>query len=213
MDFPVQKQTTTQLKLKTDEKILVVPRKSLFETSAPQGIIPVQEHDIQNRIEKYHRFEWRSKVENDLMFKQIIPYLIFRYQDQLFLMQRKAKATEQRLKSKYTLGIGGHIRESDLAGGSILDWSRREFTEEINFSGSLKPHFIGLLNDEYDDVGKVHTGFVYLLEGDSNNISVQSELQSGHLVTLEKCSAMYDIMERWSQIVFRHLETNWQKQS
>ncbi len=202
----MQTQKNIKTTPKKDEKILVVPRTNLFESAAPQGIVEIDEKVLQEKIQKYQRFQWRSQVENDPTLKQIIPYLIFKYQDKLFLMQRCAKASEQRLKSKYSLGIGGHIRQADLAAGTILDWSQREFAEEINYTGSFTTNFIGLLNDEVDAVGTVHTGFVYLLEGNSANISIRSELQSGSLVSMQECSNQFENMERWSQIAFRHLE-------
>ncbi len=54
-----------------------------------------------------------------------------------------------------------------------------------------------------NDVGKVHLGFVILLEGDSDKIKVRSELQDGFLATVEECNKFVDKMETWSQIVFR----------
>jgi predicted NUDIX family phosphoesterase len=190
---------------KPDEKILVVPRKDLFSFATPQGMIQVDEGRLREIIDRHQCFLWRSKVETDPSVKQIIPYLIFRFKDQLFLMQRKDQATEQRLKNKYTLGIGGHIRQKDISDGSILDWAKREFVEEINFKGNYTPRFLGLLNDEIDSVGQVHTGFVYLLEGDSPEISIRSELQEGRLTSIEECSKLAHQMERWSQIVFEFI--------
>ena len=42
----------------------------------------------------------------------------------------------------------------------------------------------------------------FLLEGDSSDISVRSELKSGRLVTALECLDFYQDLESWSQIVF-----------
>ncbi|MFC1854425.1 hypothetical protein ACFLY6_00955 [Candidatus Dependentiae bacterium] len=199
---------TTPKKRKRDEKILVVPRLNLFGPSSPQGMIQVEEKKIYGVIDTFKKFEWRSKVEQNPSLKQIIPYIIYKFEDKIFVMQRADQSSEQRLKSKYSIGIGGHVRKSDLSKKSIFNWARRELKEEVNFSGSFKTSFLGLLNDESDEVGQVHTGFVYLMEGDTDEISVKSELQSGQLVAMKDCRRLYKHMERWSQIAFKFIVEN-----
>ncbi len=46
-------------------------------------------------------------------------------------MQRTAQASEQRLQNKYSLGIGGHIRQEDITNGSLADWARRKFMKKL----------------------------------------------------------------------------------
>jgi predicted NUDIX family phosphoesterase len=142
-------------------------------------------------------------MELDQTYKQIIPYLVFKHNDRYFLMQRSNKASETRLQSKYTLGIGGHVRAQDLQEGSTLfDWARREFHEEVSYNGNLTITSLGMVNDDSIEVGKVHIGLVLLLEGDSEQISVKEELKSGELLTLEQCALYADHMETWSRFIF-----------
>ncbi|MFH1339581.1 MAG: hypothetical protein ABIH40_07050, partial [Candidatus Omnitrophota bacterium] len=164
---------------KEDEKILVVAREKLFANKVIQGIEAVDFEHYQNLIEEHKEFLWRSKVETDSSYKQIIPYLVFNFQDKFFLMRRKSDSSEARLRDKYSLGIGGHIRQEDIAEKSIFDWARREFAEEVEYSGDFKIEPIGILNDDSDSVGQVHVGFVFLLKGDSDKIKVRSELKEG----------------------------------
>lgn len=145
-------------------------------------------------------------MEVDPTYKQIIPYLIFCHEDKYFVMQRQAKATETRLQSKFSLGIGGHIRQEDITGDDIIGWARREFEEEVDYNGSFTVEPLGILNDDSNAVGQVHVGFVYLLKGNSAHIKVKEELKSGELFTLEECMSFYDRMETWSQIVFNFLQ-------
>jgi predicted NUDIX family phosphoesterase len=191
---------------KGEEHILVVKRKYLFQESAWQGLAQIDFDNYLNIIKAEQEFLPRSLMEKDPVYKQIIPYLIFNFEDKYFLMKRKSKASETRLRDKYTLGIGGHIRETDTSSNSILDWSKREFHEEVSYSGNLDVEPIGVLNDDSNSVGQVHLGFVFLLKGDKADISVKSELEGGELVSLSKCKAMRADMEEWSQIVLKFLE-------
>ena len=189
----------------TDEMILVVKREKLFPQGDWQGIKKVNFDDYLAIIKAHQEFLPRPRMEQDLAYKQIIPYLIFTHKGSYFLMQRHKKASEQRLKNKLTLGIGGHIRQEDMQTDSLFDWARREFHEEVEYNGSLKIEPIGLLNDDSSEVGQVHIGFVFLLHGDSSDISVKSELASGALVSLKECVGQKELMESWSGIVVEAL--------
>ncbi len=191
------------------ENILVVPTSELFFEGAWQGLRAVDELDLQAYLEIIQDkclFLSRPEMEQNLNYKQIIPYLVFKYQDKYFLMQRGGQASESRLRSKFSLGIGGHIREDDMQGASIFDWARREFAEEVDYQGKLEVRMLGILNDDSNDVGKVHLGLVMLLIGDSDKISVKSELKSGELLTIDECEQFEVQMENWSKLVFAVLK-------
>lgn len=184
------------------EQILVVKRDKLFPTHAFQGLQPISDHYI-TLIQKEREFLPRNLMEEDPSYKQIIPYLIFKFEDTYFMMQRRSASSEQRLKNKYTLGIGGHMRQEDMQhGATIFDWAQREFDEEISYKGNLNIKPLGMLNDDSNAVGQVHLGLVLLLEGDRPHIAVRSELKSGTLVSLHDCLSYYPDMESWSQIIF-----------
>lgn len=190
------------------ENILVVPTKELFFEGAWQGLRGIDELDLQaymDVIQNQCLFLSRPEMENNFNYKQIIPYLIFKYQDKYFLMQRGGEASESRLRSKFSLGIGGHIREDDMQGNSIFDWAKREFAEEVDYKGKLNVSMLGILNDDSNDVGKVHLGLVMLLTGDSDQIKVKSELKSGELLTVDECNLFEAQMENWSKLVFAYL--------
>ena len=195
----------THIANKLDELILVVKTSALFPDTAPQGIHPVDFKELLALINQKKEFLPRGLMEVDTTFKQIIPYLIFTHNDQYFLMQRSATASETRLQNNYSLGIGGHVRQEDLAGATLFDWAEREFNEEIAYNGTLECEPIGILNDDSNEVGKVHLGLVMLLHGDSSDIAIRSELKSGTLVPLEECMLLYKDMESWSKIVLKFL--------
>ncbi len=190
-----------------DELILVVKRKLLFaDQEAWHGLKTTDIEKTMLCIDQYKEFLPRSVMELDKTYKQIIPYLVFMHENRYFLMQRQSKSTEQRLKNKYSMGIGGHINQEDMTGNSIIDWAKREFHEEISYAGSYNVEVLGILNDDSNPVGEVHLGLVLLLHGDSADIAVKSELKSGVLVTLEEAEFYYLNMESWTQIVYQALQ-------
>lgn len=202
----MQKQTLPQASSSHDEHILVLPRSVLFPHDAWQGIRPVDLNYYLSLIGNHQEFHPRSLMETDPTYKQIIPYLIFTYQQKFFLMQRHSQATETRLQNKFSFGIGGHIRAEDMhTQDSIIDWARREFHEEVLYQGKFSVELLGLLNDDSNSVGQVHAGFVFVLHGDSPSISIKSELKSGNLLSLDACQPFYGQMETWSQIVYTYL--------
>lgn len=189
------------------EKILVIKRQSLFEKIPLfSGFQPLTDFThIQNIISQHQEFNERSTMEEDPTYKQIIPYLVFEHNNRYFLMRRRSTASEQRLKNKYSLGIGGHIRQEDLASKTILDWAQREFHEEVSYNGNLTTTPLGIINDDENAVGQVHIGFVFLLHGDSPEISIRAEHKEGRLVSLEDCKTMHDDLESWSKFVCDYL--------
>lgn len=190
-----------------DEQILVVKCSTLFDgQTAWHGIKEVDFDAYIECIKEHKEFNPRSIMEEDTTYKQIIPYLVFTFDNKYFLMQRTAKSTETRLKNKFSLGIGGHIRAEDLTNDSIMDWARREFHEEVSYNDAFSFEPLGILNDDSNAVGQVHIGFVMLVKGTTGHISVKSELKSGQLLSLEECSAFGDQLESWSKFVVEFLQ-------
>jgi predicted NUDIX family phosphoesterase len=187
------------------ESILVVKREYLFPHDSWNGM---QTENIQrycNIVSAKKEFLPRHLAEEDPRYKQIIPYLIFKYTNELFVMQRRANASEKRLQSKYTIGIGGHIRQEDVKSNNIFDWANREFHEEVSYNEAMTIEPLGIINDDSNDVGKVHIGFVFLLHGHTNAIAIRSELKSGIMMHIDTCMALLPEFETWSQIALRHL--------
>ncbi|MBA3752468.1 hypothetical protein H0X06_06830 [Candidatus Dependentiae bacterium] len=190
-----------------DEHILVIKRSSLFEKVGNwQGFKEGSLEEFQLVVSSHKEFHPRHLMESDDTYKQVIPYLVFCYKKRYFLMQRTEHSTEQRLKNSYTLGIGGHVRESDLVNDSLIGWAQREFEEEIFYHGGYQVTSAGLLNDDSSAVGRVHVGYVLILEGNSEDIVVKSELKSGMLVTLSEIEEFFEFLEPWSKILFTALK-------
>jgi len=201
-----QAQTSPIVTKKIDELVLVVKREHVVPTPGWHGIIPIDVEQTIDIITTHQDYMPRSIAEHDPRYKQIIPYLIFTHNNKYFLMQRRSTASETRLRNKFSLGIGGHVRQEDLtASTSIFDWARREFAEEINYQGDLTIEPLGLLNDDTNEVGRVHLGLVLLVHGTTPHIKIKSELKSGVLADQATCQAHYEDLEQWSQLVFNSI--------
>jgi len=101
-----------------------------------------------------------------------------------------------------TLGIGGHLRQEDVRENNILNWALREFNEEINYNGPVQASLLGIINDDSNPVGQVHVGVALVIHGESDQISVKSELKNGYLASLDECFLHYEEFESWSKFVF-----------
>ncbi len=190
-----------------NENVLVVPTAGInrlltgaFTTS---GLDQALEYILSN-----HSFRSRATVEEDPSFKQIIPYVLVRFQDRFLLMQRTSRQTEKRLHGKCSIGVGGHINDLEVLGAGqnvIHAGLERELDEEIHLLGGRKSlDLAGIISDDSTPVGQVHLGLVFLLETDSPDFTVnEPELMTAHWATLEALRACEDRMETWSQIALQ----------
>lgn len=154
-----------------------------------------------------HSFRSRAIVEEDPSFKQIIPYVIVRFEDRYLLLQRTSKQTEKRLHGKLSIGIGGHINDLETAGShkNILHAGlERELEEEIHLAGQRRSlDLVGIISDDSTPVGQVHLGLVFILETDRREHTVnEADLMTAEWATLDQLRERRDRMETWSQIAF-----------
>jgi predicted NUDIX family phosphoesterase len=193
--------------LTNSEQVLCVKREDIFPDGAWHGFVSNDLERHQAVIRERHFFKPRAEVENDPGYQQVIPYVVFRHDGRYFLTHRLRASSEKRLRKQYSLGIGGHINPGDLeAGDPIVDGLKREWSEEVVYDGRFEAELIGLLNDDSSPVSKVHLGVVFLVDGDSPNISIrETDKLAGELLTLEEMRIYYLGMESWSQMVYDRL--------
>ena len=195
---------------KGSEQVLCVRREDIFPDGAWHGFVSSNLERHQAVIRDHHFFRPRSEVEDDQNFQQVIPYVVFRHGDRYLLTHRLRASSEKRLRKQYSLGVGGHINPGDLSGGDpILDGLKREWQEEVVYAGKFEARLLGLLNEDSSPVSKVHLGVVFLVDGDSPDISIrETDKLAGELLTLDEMRMYYLAMESWSQIVYDKLTTN-----
>jgi predicted NUDIX family phosphoesterase len=189
------------------EEVLCVKRDDIFPDGAWHGFVTDNLERYQSVIRERYVFKPRAEVEDDPSFQQIIPYVVFRHGDRYFLTHRLRASSEKRLRKLYSLGVGGHINRGDLdSGDPIQDGLKREWEEEVVYDGHFDAALLGLLNDESAPVSKVHLGVVFLVDGDTPNITIrETKKLGGELLTLQEMKVLYLQMESWSQIVYDRL--------
>jgi predicted NUDIX family phosphoesterase len=181
------------------ELVYAVPRDVLFGEVAPwlgvkcDGVAAVLE-----RAGTRGEFVPRPAAETDRSLKQIIPYLVLRDGDRIFLMKRTRAGGDARLHDHYTIGVGGHLNPGD---GDILGGLAREWEEEIDADFTPDFQFMGLLNDDTVDVGVHHLGIVYLADATGRQVGVrETNKLSGAFEKMAVLRDVYDKMETWSQL-------------
>lgn len=184
----------------TIEQVMVVERESLAPFLIQYGLITENMDELFERIQELHFFLDRPTAEISPQYKQIIPYVLIRHDGAYYLLQRTQKQTEARLHHKLSLGIGGHINP-DTPG--ILEGLQKELEEEVDVGGDYDLTFVGILNDDTTDVGRVHLGAVYVLDAHSGEVQVrETEKMTGRWAPLAELPELRERMETWSQIAY-----------
>jgi len=154
---------------------------------------------ILDLISAKHLFIDRPLAEVSPEFRQIIPYVVIRNGNDYFVLKRTTKQTEARLHLKRSLGIGGHVNP----GHSLLEGLQKELDEEVQIAAHYAMEFIGMINDDTTDVGRVHLGAAYVLEAGSREVIVkEKEKMTSEWMTRTALRDVRDALESWSQIVY-----------
>lgn len=198
---------------KMDEMIVVAPRKHVFhnETLSFQGVASGHEKvaTIMNRINRHFSEMRRGNAEEDPAYKQPIPYVVIRRGNEIYSYERLKGGGEFRLHQKLSIGFGGHMNA--VSSSSFTDMleanTERELHEELYFDKNKKKAMktIGLINDDENEVGRVHIGILSVLDLEEDaEVSVRETNQlAGNWITLEDLltDETYNRLETWSQFV------------
>ena len=197
---------------KFDEQILVVKRDTLFdgETNAFNGFISKDDNRYKEIVKTFGEFEVnrRGDMEEDPSYKQLISYCIITNNDETLVYKRLEGGGETRLHGLLSIGVGGHMNdveaEADIDGKLRVN-AARELEEEVGLSAddvkNIEVH--GLINDDGNDVGKVHIGLVLKIDVEKDKVINNEE----DTIALEWVKN--DILETmspyesWSELIIR----------
>jgi predicted NUDIX family phosphoesterase len=146
----------------------------------------------------------RVETETDPTFKQIIPYVVLKWHGQVFHYTRGKRATETRLQSLRSIGVGGHIRadDSNLFDSPYREAMFRELAEEVQVETSYQERCVGLINDDSTPVGQVHLGIVHVFDlADPKVQRRESALIKAGFAPLEELRAQREEFETWSRFL------------
>lgn len=185
------------------ELVLGLPRDAVPGGLGWRGVRGVALEPYADAVARSGTFRPRVDAERDPSWKQVIPYLLLRDGERLFLMRRTRAGGDERLHEKFTIGIGGHVNPDD---GGVLGGLRREWLEEIE--AAFEPVFepIGVLNDDDNEVGAVHLGLVYSAAAAGRPVAIRERHKlDGAFATIQEVAAVADRMETWSTLLFDYL--------
>jgi|SRR5579864_4810965 len=160
---------------------IVAFRKASFPL--PSGVSPINISEFIDGATSSIFIGRRHELEHNDEFGQALPYIVIRQGGHLFAYRRTKMVGEERLAGMRSIGIGGHVDLSDVrySTDSIIDVVgtfagaiRREMNEEVSFTDpegklltfdqlEIIPTVVAMINDDSDDVGRVHYGILCLL--------------------------------------------------
>jgi predicted NUDIX family phosphoesterase len=187
------------------ELVLGLPRRRMPGGLAWRGVVERPFEPLLAAIAAHGTFRPRTEVEEDPTWKQVIPYLLLRDGERIFLMKRTRAGADARLHDRYSIGVGGHVNPEDA---DVMGGLRREWAEELeaDFTPDFTP--IGLLNDDETSVGAVHLGLVFSADAQGRPVRVrETDKLSGEFATPAEVASVADRMETWSSLLFEHLRS------
>lgn len=188
------------------EQVLVVKREKIEKFIAGKnGLITENVPELLEIIRNEHEYMPRAEAEEQPAFKQIIPYVILRQGDKIFVTRRLNKGGEARLHGKISIGVGGHINPVDEQGDMLMKGLWREIHEEVELHSHGELCSCGFINDDSNSVGSVHLGACFTLETEGAVKVKETEKLEGLWMTLPELKASYDYMETWTQIALEVL--------
>ncbi|MCC8356795.1 MAG: hypothetical protein LJU34_02935 [Oscillospiraceae bacterium] len=192
------------------ENVLAVKTSLLGDIVSANGLITGREEEVMELISTHGEFLPRPAAEVDPSYKQIIPYVTILRGDQAFATRRLNKGGESRLHGLVSLGVGGHINQTDEKNGDwLMNCLRREVEEEVDMTHFGTLTLRGLINDNSNDVGSVHLGFFFTLTT-TGDVSVrETEKLEGGFLPLSSLAETAPQMETWSQIITPELTDLW----
>ena len=200
---------------KFDEQIIVVNRDILFnkDNNAFNGFLHknnFKAKEIFSALSKYE-VKRRGDMEDDPSFKQLISYcLLENEKGEILVYERLSGGGEERLHGQSSIGVGGHM--NDVTGADSINEvlrvnAQRELEEEVGLSNnkSQNMEYLGFINDDDNDVGKVHMGVVFKITVQSNDVEAK-ETDTLKIKWIEQGDIhSYEDFETWSALILQDI--------
>ena len=196
-----------------DENVLVIRRSLFDQLGSFQGLNFEPAKYLNMLLSRGNNFFFpRAQAENDPTYKQIIPYVLIAFEDTMLYYVRGKKAGEQRLVAKGSIGIGGHMNETDESLFALDEQAyrtgvEREVNEEIEINTSFQDRIVALLNDDATEVGRVHLGVVHVFKLAEPKVEKREAMITNlAFLTEAELMARRESLESWSQICVDSLD-------
>lgn len=196
-----------------EENVLVVRRSLFDELGSFHGLNFETEKYLGALLSRGNNFFLpRAQAENDPSYKQIIPYALIVHGDTVLHYVRGKKAGEQRLVAKGSIGIGGHMNDTDE---SLFAWDEnayragveREVNEELKIESSFDDRIVALLNDDTTEVGRVHLGIVHVFRLAEPKVEKREAMITNlAFLNRDELVSRRENLETWSQLCLDSLD-------
>ncbi|PYJ46301.1 MAG: hypothetical protein DME85_11465 [Verrucomicrobia bacterium] len=195
------------------ENVLVVRRTLFDQLGSFQGLSFEPQRYLDAFLSRGNNFFLpRREAEINPAYKQIIPYVLIAFENSVAHYVRGKKAGEQRLIAKGSIGIGGHMNETDESLFALDEQAyragvEREVNEEIKIDTTFDDRIVALLNDDTTEVGSVHLGIVHVFKLARPKVQKREAMITGlTFLPKEELRSRRETMETWSQICLDSLE-------
>jgi predicted NUDIX family phosphoesterase len=196
-----------------DENVLVIKRSLFDQLGSFHGLNFEPQKYLDAILSRGNNFFLpRAQAENDPTHKQIIPYAILAFENKVLHYVRGKKAGEQRLVAKGSIGIGGHMNESDeslfaLDEAAYRAGVEREVNEEIKIDPTFDDRIVALLNDDTTEVGQVHLGVVHVFKLAEPKVEKREAMITNlAFLSRDELLARHESLETWSQLCVDSLD-------
>jgi predicted NUDIX family phosphoesterase len=191
------------------ERVLVLPRDRVPGGCDFIGIRPATPgtlDELRDVVARHGSYLERPIAEDDPTHKQLIPYVVVRDADEVFLMHRTDAGGDPRLHGRASIGVGGHLNPVDDGADALISGLRREWDEELDTDWEPEFELIGLLNDDTDPVGAVHLGVVFSVDAGGRAVGVRErDKLVGAFADADALASSADRLETWSRLVVEAL--------
>jgi predicted NUDIX family phosphoesterase len=195
------------------ENVLVIKRSLFDELGAFHGLNFEPEKYLKAILSRGSNFFIaRPEAESNPAYKQIIPYVLIVFQNTVLYYVRGKKAGEQRLIAKSSVGVGGHMNETDESLFAMDEEAyragvEREVNEELKIETPFEDQIVALLNDDSTEVGRVHLGIVHIFKLKEPKVQKREAVITGlTFLTKEELMSRRESLESWSQICVDSLD-------
>src|SRR6184192_4720549 len=189
------------------ENVLVIRRSLFDELGSFQGLNCEPEKYLKAILSRGSNFYIpRPEAETNPGYKQIIPYALIAFEKTVLHYVRGKKAGEQRLVAKGSIGIGGHMNETDESLFAMDEEAyragvEREVSEEVKIETPFEDRIVALLNDDSTEVGRVHLGIVHIFRLIEPKVQKREAMITNlNFLKGEQLLAIRDNLETWSQL-------------
>lgn len=187
------------------ERVLVLPRDKVPGGCDFHGLRRVDDAALgalRAAVAEHGAYLERTVAEADPSRKQLIPYVVVRDAERVFLMHRTAAGGDVRLHGRASIGVGGHLNPVDHGEDALMAGLRREWSEELDAAWEPEFRLVGLLNDDTNPVGAVHLGVVFEVMADGRPLAVRERHKlTGRFADVGELAAAWGRLETWSRLV------------